>query len=254
LFRSFIYLDEDKLYTYKSSVDERMSPKLKDIKKTRKKSADFSAFGTGLGVSAEDTISGEFSANPDFDYNEFEEKLEKIEGEDYFDFIVNSDAYDLTTVPAMKLVRFNGTFSIPESFDLVNLIEAFKPLLMGQIETKTDNEQEALNSFLGNASADIPIIVDFDDIIVSGKLNAKNLYEDYTALEEYSDHDVNFLCKVVGISRRDHVEVFNPLKDFIRMNRTLRRSMDSSSSSNIGLEPIIVDGPVLKVEIVAIYK
>jgi len=254
MFRSFIYLDEDKLYTYKSIIDGKKSPKLKDIKKTRRKSADFNAFGAGLGVTAEDTISGEFTKNPDYDYNEFEEKLTTVEGEDYFDFVVNSDAYDLTTVPPMKLMRVNGTFSIPESFDIVNLIETFKPLLMGQIEARTDNEKEALNSFIGNASADIPIVIDFNDIVFFGKLNAKNLYEEYTTLEDYFDQDVSFLCKVVGVSRRDHVEVFNPLKDFIRLNRTLRRSMDSNSKSNIGLEPIVIAGPVLKVEVIAIYK
>ena len=235
-------------------MDENMSLKLKDIRKTRKKAADFNALGAGLGISTEDTVTGEFTTNPDYDYNEFEQKLAIIEGEDYFDFIVNADAYDLTTLPSMKLMRINGTFSIPESFDVVNLIETFKPLLMGQIETKTENEQEALTSFVGDASADIPILIDFDDVIISAKLNAKNLHEDYTALEEYFDQDVNFLCKIVGISRRDHVEVFNPLKDFIRLNRTLRRSMDFSSANNIGLEPIVVDGPVLKVEVIAIYK
>lgn len=254
MFRSFIYLDQDKLYAYKSIIDGKLSPQLKEMKKTKKVSAGFDAYGAGIGVSSEGTITGEFTKNPDYDYNEFEESLDKIEGEDYFDFIMNSDVYDLTSVPSMKLIRINSTFSIPEQFDLVNLIDLFKPMLMGKIETKTSNEQEALNNFIGNASADIPVVLEFDDVIIAGKLNAKSLSEDYTSLEEYSDQEVTFLCKVVGVSRCANVEIFNPLKDFIRLNRTLRRSMENSPSNNIGLEPIIVEGPVLKVEIIAIYK
>lgn len=59
------------------------------------------------------------------------------------------------------------------------------------------------------------------------------------------------LCKVVGIMKKDKVEIFNPLKDFIKLPRAVRREMDSNSQ---GMEPILVDGPVLKVEVIAMYK
>ena len=254
MFRSFIYLDQVKLYAYKSIMDGKLSPQLKNMKKTRKVTADLDAYGAGLGISSEGTITGEFAKNPDYDYNEFEKSLEKIEGEEYYDFVMNSDVYDLNTIPSMKLMRVNSNFLIPEQFDLVNLIEAFKPMLIEQTEIKNLSEKEALNQFIGNASADVPILMDFDDITLTGKLNAKNLHEDYTALEEYADQEVMFLCKVIGISRRDNVEIFNPFKDFIRLNRTMRRSMESSSINNFGLDPIIIDGPVLRVEVIAIYK
>ena len=71
-------------------------------------------------------------------------------------------------------------------------------------------------------------------------------------LEDYADQDVYVLCKVVGIARKDSVEIFDPLKDFIKLPRAMRRQM--SDGNNGGLERIIVDGPVLKVEIIAIYK
>lgn len=79
----------------------------------------------------------------------------------------------------MKIFRISTGFSVPEEFDAVNLIDQFKPMLMGQIQTNSDNEQEALETFLGKASADTPIIIDYNDITVSGKLNAKYLLEEY---------------------------------------------------------------------------
>lgn len=252
MFRSFIYLDEDKLYTYKRQIDGSNSAQFKSI--TQKKAIEFSAALSKVGVNGatETNISGDFEKDASFDYDQFELDLGRLEGEDYFDCVLNSD-YDLTTVPAMKLIRICNNFEIPEAFDAVNLIDQFMPMLMGQIEAKSSGEQEAMESFLGGASADIPFIVELDDVTISGKLNAKHLCEAYATLEDYTDQDVYMLCKVVGMVRKDIVEIFDPLKDFIRLPRTMRRQM-TADGNTIGLDKISVEGPVLKIEVIAIYK
>ena len=61
------------------------------------------------------------------------------------------------------------------------------------------------------------------------------------------------LCKVIGMVRKDEVEIFDPLKDFIRLPRTARRQMTSNGKS-VGIEKISVESPVLRVEVTAIYK
>ena len=53
--------------------------------------------------------------------------------------------------------------------------------------------------------------------------------------------------------RKDMVEIFDPLKDFIRLPRTMRRQMTANGKS-VGLDKISIEGPVLKVEVIAIYK
>ena len=252
MFRSFIYLDEDKLYTYKRQIDGENIAQPKAIFK--KKTAGFSAGVNGFGVNGatETSIDGEFEKDVSFDYDCFELDLSRLEGEDYFDCVLNGD-YDLTTIPSMKLVRICRGFEIPEEFDAVNLLDQFMPMLMGQIETKSAGEQEALESILGKASADIPFVIEYDDFTISGKLNAKYLREEYTNLEDYIDQEAYLLCKVVGMVRKDIVEIFDPLKDFIRLSRVMRRQMTGSETS-IGLDKISVEGPVLKVEVIAIYK
>ena len=251
MFRSFIYLDEDKLYTYKRQIDGHNKPQPKAISK--KKTAGFTAGlnGFGLNGATETSIDGEFEKDVSFDYDHFELDISRLDGEDYFDSVLND--YDLTTIPAMKLLRICSSFEIPEAFDAVNLIEQFRPMLMGQIETKSSGEQEALQGILGKASADIPFVIELDEITISGKLNAKHLCEDYSNLEEYADQEVYMLCKVVGMVRKDMVEIFDPLKDFIRLPRAMRRQMNTDGNS-VGLETISVEGPVLKVEVIAIYK
>lgn len=251
MFRSFIYLDEDKLYTYKRQIDGSNKPQLKAISK--KRTAGFTAGLNGFGVNGatETSIDGEFEKDVCFDYDNFELAISNLDGEDYFDCVLND--YDLSTIPAMKLFRICNQFEIPEAFDVVDLIEQFRPMIMGRIESKSAGEQEALQGILGKASADIPFVIELDDIAISGKLNAKHLCEDYSNLEEYADQEVYMLCKVVGLVRKDMVEIFDPLKDFIRLPRAMRRQMNTDSNS-VGLETISVEGPVLKVEVIAIYK
>lgn len=252
MFRSFIYLDEDKLYTYKRQIDGANTAKPKVM--SRKNTTGFSAGVTGIGVngSTETSIDSEFEKDVSFDYDRFELELSKLGGEDYFDCVLNSD-YDPTTVPAMKIIRICGGIKIPEEFDAVNLIERFMPMILGQVDTKSTQEQEALENILGQASADIPFNIDYDEITIAGKLNAKYLHEEYANLEDYADQDVYILCKIVGMIHKDKVEIFDPLKDFIRLPRSTRRQMATSGKS-LGIEKIVVEGPVLKVEVIAIYK
>lgn len=252
MFRSFIYLDEDKLYTYKRQISGQNNPNPKVISK--KKTAGFTAALNGFGVNGatETNIDGEFEKDISFDYDHFELDISNLDGEDYFDFVLH-DEYDLTSVPAMKLIRVCCGFEIPEEFDAVKLVEQLKPMLMGQIQAQSAGEQEALQGILGNASADIPFIIELDELTISGKLNAKYLCEDYSSLEDYADQDVYMLCKVVGMVRKEVVEIFDPLKDFIRLPRAMRRQITTNRSS-VGLDNITVEGPVLKVEVIAIYK
>lgn len=253
MFRSFIYLDEDKLYTYKRLIEGRNPAQPKSM--THKKAAGLSATTNGFGMNAstEVSVSGEFEKDSEFDYDQFELNLARLEGEDYFDCVLNDD-YDPTTIPAMKAMRICSGFEVPEGFDLINIANKFMPLLMEQVATKKENEQEILTAVLNKASADIPIVIDLGDYRLAAKLNAKYLREDYSALEEYEEQEVYLLCKVVGMIRKNQVEIFDPMKDFIHLPRQARRNIDTTQSASTGIQKIIIEGPVLKVEIIAIYK
>lgn len=252
MFRTFIYLDVDKLYSYKRQIEGKNQILPKTANEKRTKSLVAGVEGLGVNVATETSITGEFVKDASFDYDCFELELEKLDGNDYFDCALNSD-YCPQTIPPMKIFRITAGFSVPEEFDAVNLVDQFMPMLIGKIQTKSDSEQEILETFLGKASADIPIVIDYGDITISGKLNTKYLLEEYSTLEDYTDQDVFMLCKVIGVSRKEYVEIFDPLKDFIRLPRVMRRQMERNANTS-ELEKIKVPGPILKVEIIAIYK
>lgn len=253
MFRSFIYLDEDKLYTYKRQIEGKNNPQPKAV--SQKKTAGFSAgmSGFGLNGATETSIDSEYAKDVSFDYDRFELDLSNLDGEDYFDCVLNDD-YDPTTIPSMKLMRLCSGFEVPEGFDLINIADKFMPLLMGQVATKTESEQEILTAVLSRASADIPIVIDCGDFKIAAKLNAKFLQEEYSALEEYEEQEVYLLCKVVGMMRKNQVEIFDPMKDFIHLPRQARRNVDTTKANTTGIQKIVIDGPILKVEVIAIYK
>ena len=252
MFRSFIYLDEDKLYAYKKLIDNGIvHPSSISSKKTKSASAGTKNASVSY-VNEEETVI-DVEKDPFGDYDRFELALAELEGEDFFDLVMNEDQYHLLSMPQMKIIKLMGTIEVPEEFDLLNLIESYKPLLIeSMIGNDADDGTLFAKAVFSNTTADIPIVVDYGDVTVVGRLNTKWLCEDYTALEEYSEQEVVLLCKVIGINSRDRVTIFNPLKDFIKLNRAMRRS--GTFESGQGFDPITVSGPVIKVEFIALYK
>lgn len=249
MFRSFIYLDQEKMYSYLRQIDADYANQPVELskKKTRGGSIGTDFIGVNAGIEVEEKR--EVTKDVINDYDRFEKILEKLSGSEYFDLVL--DDYDINTVPRMSIIRVNGSFEIPEQFDMFSVAQKIMPLITSQIETSSDNERELMEAFMGKASADIPIIMEDEELTIASKLSIGNLEEEYAELEEYNEQEVYMLCKVVGIVQKDKVEIFNPLKDFIKLPRAVRRGMDSG---NQGMEPILVDGPVLKVEVIAMYK
>ena len=249
MFRSFIYLNEEKMYSYLRQIDKEFANQPIEVSKRKTREGTIGNGLLGVNAGTETEEKRELVKDITKDYDRFEKKLDELDGTEYFDLVLKD--YDLNTVPNMSIIRVNGSFEIPEQFDMFNLAQNFMPLLKSQIQTSSQDEKELMETFLGNASADIPIVMESEDLIVSSKLSTSFLEEEYAQLEEYSEQEVYMLCKVVGKMQKNQVEIFNPLKDFIKLPRAVRRSMNSNSRE---LEPIIIDGPVLKVEVIALYK
>lgn len=251
MFRSFVYLDVDKMYTYLKQIDKEFSSRPFEVNTKRAIGGNIGISSIGLSAEREIEEKRSYSRDPFNDYDKFEKDLESLEASEFFDFVLSSE-YDLKILPKMCLFRYNGRFEIPEQFDMYSIAQIFMPMIANQIPTSSDNEKGLIEAFLGNASADIPFIVEDEEVTISGKLNTDYLLEAYSELEEYNEQDVFMLCKVIGLMNREKVEVFNPLKDFVRLPRAARR--ERGDSVNDGFDIIYADGPVLKVEVIAIYK
>ena len=251
MFRSFIYLDQEKMYSYLRQIDKEFAERPIEISSKKIRGATVGVSKVSFNAGKEVEEKRDINTDCFNDYDRFEKDLETLEREQYFDFVLDPDC-DLKTIPRMSIFRVSGQVEIPEEFDIYNMTLTFMPMLKDQIQAESNDESGLLSTFLENASADIPVLIEEENVTISGKLRSDNLRETYSELEEYSEQEVYVLCKVIGLMDKEQVEIFNPLKDFIKLPRAVRRKADDSQNSDF--KNIVINGPVLKVEIIAIYK
>lgn len=245
MFRDFVYLNTDALSRYSTRLLGNRGLKLDSAKAKGGLSFGFAKADVeleGTAPQAKDIFSI---------YDEFESKLAEVANEEYFDFISNQP--DEATLPDMSIIRFKGTVEIPEAFDMIDTIRQFAPMLntFGMLpEDNNSVSNEFVLNLLSNKNADVPILADGLDMLVSSKLKTDYISEnDVTSLEDLQDEEAIILCKVVARCEGDKVLIYDPLKDFMKLSRTVRRNTKRTE----GLEQIYEAGPVLKVETIAIY-
>ena len=252
VFRSFVYLDTDRLNVYKKVLERKQSPKLKEVIRKKETSLVLDVGDLELSGKKGTEVKGEFEHNEEVEYDNFEKTLEALDGTEYFDCVLND--YDVSTISAMNIARLIGRIAVPESFDAVTLIELFKPFLLNMAGKQIEEDKvESIKNILNSANADIPIIVENNDITIVSKLKSNFLREHIETLEDYAEQEVFLLCKVIGRMNRETVEIFDPFKDFIRLPRQTRKAL-AKDLAKTNLNKTYIDGPVLKVEVVAIYK
>lgn len=242
MFRNFVYLDEGALRRYSEQLEIGKS-------KMSAKKINIGAKAGPLKADAE-LEPGERCLSADSLYNEFEKALEGRPDE-YFDFLTGNP--DPSTLPPMSIVRFRGTAEVPESFDVIATMRQYAPMLdgAGMLETEDSGmPKELLLNLFAKKNACAPFMMEGLGIPVFSKLGMTCLAdEDISLLEELESEEAVFLFKVLSHCNGEQVMVYDPLRDFMKLNRTIRRSMKRTS----GLEEVKIDGPVIKGELIAIY-
>lgn len=244
MFRSFIYLDTDALNRYAQQLELGCRTKIESAKVGA--AANFGVANAKVELEGTPSQNNVFSL-----YDKFERKIEKLQGNEYFDFL--SGDFDENTILPMSLMRFNGNASTLEAFDLMNTLKTFAPLLnaAGQLnESNSEIPNELILSLLNRENAQIPLLIDGLSIQIYSKLKTRFIIDgDVSAIEDLEDEEVVFLCKVESRVLKDKVVVYDPLKDFMKLGRALRRNIKRTPE----LKEVIVSGPALKVELIAIY-
>lgn len=246
-FRSFLYLNTQKVTEYLSQIQSDLKP----ASSKKSISASVNLLVAKFRAEAQSTQQKQENDSPAILYDKFANALQGLTNVEYFD-CMNSDV-DMGTLPPKSIALCEGSIEIPESFDTLATVSKYLPFLEKSGAIKLDGDEtsnEFALSVLEQVNADIPIIVDEGDIRVSSKLNTSLFAEgNYQTLEDAEDESFSILFRVISITNKDTVEIFNPVKDFLKLNRTIRRNMKPIE----GLEPIITKGPVINAETIAIY-
>lgn len=250
MFGKVIYFDSKKFNDYFAIATGNKIAEIEHMQVSNDK-------GVGLSspiLSAEIKGSKSYEANIKesllFDIDNFEKKLEQRE--DFFDFILKD--YDVTTINRGNIIKFNGFVNVPIEFDMTHMIGQFKPMLTQEITSEMpSSEAEAFKSFFNVCNPQIPIATQINDNVLISLIEADNLQIQYTELEEYETIEVTILARIVTSTSIDKSKaIFDPLKDFIRMNRATRREFMAERPD--GLKAIFSKSNYRKIEIITIYQ
>lgn len=250
MFGKIMYYDKKTIDEYKSIIKGQRQLEVEEYEVSNDKGATIDLRAISADAKASKKYVAKVVENLLYECDEFEKML--IGRDDYFDFTLE-DGYDITTVPRGSIIKVNAFLEIPEGFDLMHLIDTFKPFLMDSldVEPMEKSEEDAWKSVLTNAKATkIPVIADADGYTLCAKIHSDNLILEYQEFEEYED-GITLLARVSSAIISKQKPFYDPLKDFMVMNRLLRRSMGTRGEE---LEAITVDSEYRQIDVLAIYQ
>lgn len=177
--------------------------------------------------------------------------------DDYIDFVDNDSNITIKDARISSIIRAPGEIYIPEQFDMIHLIEQYKSLLLSQAEYKDAEERALINAIFNNSKIRIPVYCELgaecDFWMGIGKISPDDLLIDYNELEEQEGKTFTILAKLEARKyyKEKPLPVFNIYKDFLGLNRALRKQISSSKKQEF--ENIDVEEDYLALEILAIY-
>ncbi|CUP19105.1 Uncharacterised protein [Clostridium baratii] len=255
MFRTLVYFDNKKITEYKSLIQRKKAVALRNVKISNEKTGKAQIPIISGGLTGKSEMDGEILENYLLDCEEFENLLK--DREDYFDF-TESSAWDLETIPRSSIIRFDSTFNIPSEFDMLDLINQFKPMLIKSIDTNSKEESEMLKGLLGKESTKIPIFIEneheFPNRLGFAKINSNYLCCDINGLEDFENESVTIIAKLISKKdvKNESVIVYDVMKDLFSMSRAIRRQLQSDEIE--GINNISIDENFMTLEVLAIYQ
>lgn len=251
MFGNVIYYDKNKIDEYRAVVKGQRNLQIDEYEVSNDKGVQIDLKAFGADVKANKTYKAKVQESLLYNCDEFEKNL--IGRDDFFDFTQSED-YDLTTMNRGIIIKFDGYIKVPEEFDYTQTIDRFKPLLVASIvnESMDKSEQAAVKSFFDTKDTKIPVLIDLNEQLMCSKLISNNMLVKYEDMEEYEELEVTIIARIVSSGMiRAQKAFYDPLKDFMALNRVMRRSIEGRTE---GLNEIYADKDYRTIEVLAIYQ
>lgn len=250
IFGNVIYYDDKKVSDYISIILGNHDLKINKYEFLSDNSGKIDLKVIGADLKGSKKYIAEVKESMLYNCNRFEALLK--DRDDFFDCTIES--FDIQTIGRSNIVKLNGYIYVPEEFDMTQTIQKFKPLLMDSISTdcQGETEKKLFQTFFESKDTKIPVKIESDDYILCSKLNSSNMIIEYEELEEFEELETTIIARTMSTTLVNKNKPFyDPLKDFVKLNRSLRRSIGERTD---GLYEIYSDVDYKSVEIIAIYQ
>lgn len=250
IFGNVIYYDDKKISEYCSVILGQQSLKVKEYEVQSDKSAKLDLKFIGGDLKGSKKYTAEVQESLLYNCDNFEKSLNGRD--DFFDFTTKE--FDIQTIGRGNIIKFNGYMFVPQEFDITQTIQKFKPFLMDSISSEIvdETEQKVFKTFFESTDTKIPIILELEDALMCSKLISSNVLIEYEDLEEFEELEITIVARVTSTPLVGKNKPFyDPLKDFMKLNRSLRRSISERTE---GLYEIYADQDYKTIEVIAIYQ
>lgn len=250
MFGKLLYYDKETIDEFNTMIDGKNSVNIGNKEISKKKSLGLNASPISISGDLTETYSAFTSESMLLECRNFENKL--LNRDDFYD-LTESETYDISTIERGNIVKFDAFIEIPEEFDLYQLIDRFKPFLMNSIDTGVyDEGREFIGDVLGSANVkSIPLILDVENYLLSSKINQEKLLVEYQDMEEYAEEEVTVLARIASGTVQSNKAYYDPLKDFLILNRAMRKSFGDRGEE---LRELYLDREYRRIDILAIYR
>lgn len=243
MFGKVIYFDEAKINEYKSALLGKNSVKINQIDVSDDKGIGLSIPIANGSIKANKSYTAEIQNSLLLACNEFESILNEKQV-DYSDFTI-SEQYDISTTPRGYIIRFNGILEIPEGFDISETLHKYKRFFI--------DESEEFSALLEGKSPNIPLLMELEDNLLCSKIDIDKLNIDYVELEDYENIEITILARMISSNKISKKKaIYDPLKDYITLNRQLRRELANDRPKE--LAEIFADEDYYSIEVIAMYQ
>ena len=197
----------------------------------------------------------DISANYLLECSNFEILLPRRD--DFIDYVDDNQGISIKDVRISSIIKVTGEIYIPEQFDMVHLIDQYKDMIVSQVDYEDNNQRELINSVLKNSKEKIPIVSelggDCDSWMGIGKVSQEDMLIDYNELEDYEGKELTIIARLESRKyyRDKPLPVFDIYKDFLGLNRALRKQIASGQKQEF--ESIDVNEDYIGLELLAIY-
>ena len=243
MFGKVIYFDEVKINEYKSVLLGKNCVKINQIEVSDDKGIGVSIPIASGSIKANKSYTAEIQNSLLLACNEFESVLSEKQV-DYSDFTI-SEQYDISTTPRGYIIKFNGILEIPEGFDISETLHKYKRFFL--------HESEEFSALIEGKSPSIPLLVELDNNLLCSKIDIEKLNIDYVELEDYENIEITILARMISSNKISKKKaIYDPLKDYITLNRQLRREFANDRPEE--LAEIFADEDYYVVEVIAMYQ
>lgn len=250
IFGNVIYYDNKKISEYCSVILGQQSLKVKEYEVQSDKFTKLDLKFIGGDLKGSKKYTAEVQESLLYNCDNFEKLL--YDRDDFFDF--TTQKFDIKTIGRGSIIKFNGYMFVPQEFDITQTIQKFKPFLIDSISSEIvdETEQKVFKTFFESTDTKIPIILELEDALMCSKLISSNMLIEYEDLEEFEELEITIVARVTSTSLVGKNKPFyDPLKDFMKINRSLRRSIGERTE---GLYEIYAEQDYKTIEVIAIYQ